>query len=60
VRVSSCASADAGNTETAALRRAPRSAGAPAARAVVEVVTDCHQDAEAISHPVEVVAGVVA
>lgn len=58
--MSTCASAVVDTTETAALRPAPCGGGAPTARAVVEVVADSHQDAEAISHPVEVVAGVVA
>lgn len=55
--MSTCALADVGTTETAAPpRRAPRGGTAPTARAVVEVVTDFHQDAEAISDPIEVVA----
>ena len=55
--MSPCAPADVGTTETAAPpRRAPRGGTAPTARAVVEVVTDSHQDAEAISDPIEVVA----
>lgn len=60
--MNTCALADVGTTETAAPpRRAPRGGTAPTARAVAEVVTDSHQDAEAISDPIEVVTeGVVA